>query len=157
MEHGETLNHICTYEIDGRLRLRGEFPAAAHVYYWSLPSHTAYAGDDYATRFAQARLAQQLCWIEQCIDIANTMYEGEEETLEQVSGMNPSIKLRRVRKDALAHRALMIETRMRVVKMLNPQKWAERLQAPDARPEDSDQAGVGETFKIEGGLPDDIP
>lgn len=152
MSTGSTLISICREREDGTLRVKGEFPPARMVYDWADPNDPCFHAE-FSPLFARAKLEQQRCWIEQCVDIANTPMMGIEEMREHSSKSGVSIK--RAMKDMLGHRSLQIHTRLQVVARLNPQLWAERLQQP-ALPEAPGE-GAGNRVIIEGGLPDNEP
>jgi len=152
ISNGETLTWICKCERNGRVRERGEFPAFDTIMDWADPKDVRYKRE-FGLRFASARLRQQQYWMEEAIDIANSPEVGYEEVLEDSARLGVSLK--RIRKDMISHRALKIETRMKVAARINPQLWAERLQAA-ALPE-HDPSKAAPKLVIEGGLPDDPP
>jgi hypothetical protein len=104
----------------------------------------------FAARFARAKLDQQRVWLEETVDIANTPEPGLEEVQEHSSKNGVSIK--RAYKDMLGHRVLKIKTRLDVIARMNPQLWAERLQAPVPFDPETEPK-----IQVEGGLPDGEP
>lgn len=149
MCHGETLIQICKKERNGRLRVKGEFPSYHTVQDWADPTYP-YCIPHFTARFASARLRQQYYWAEECIDIANEPEAGYEEIVEH-SEKN-GVTIRRARKDMLHHRALKIDTRLKILSKINPTMWAERLQ--QLAPADN---SAQPKLVVEGGLPDDAP
>jgi hypothetical protein len=149
MIDGETLVHICKYELSGRMRERGEFPNHATVYDWGDPGDGSHI-PEFSTRFARAKLAQQRNWVESTVDIARNTQLGIEEIVEHST--KNGVSLRRARKDMLGHRALQIDTLHKAVARMNPAHWAERLQ--QVAPSENDQSREPPKLIIEGGLPD---
>lgn len=156
LEDGETLTRICKFDRQGVARVYGGFPRYATVYHWAAPTNAQFQ-PDFAQPFAEAKLMQGRAWIESTVDIADTQEMGEETTEEDIiaDGLKMGVKIRVVKKDATAHRALRIETRLKAAAKLNPQLWADRLQ--QAIPADADPAREAPRLIIEGGLPDNEP
>ena len=125
---GETLRYVCKFDDVGFERERGTFPKPNTVYAWTRPSSPTYNAD-FTIRFAEAQICQQRMWVEETIDIANTPMMGEETTEEEAEADHPEkgassrSVTRTVKKEMLGHRALQIDTRLKAVKMLNPDLW----------------------------------
>lgn len=151
MIDGETLVHICKYDLAGVLRVRGTFPNHATVGDWADPSAPIHH-PDFTPLFARARLAQQRNWVESTVDIARTQEPGYEEIVEHST--KNGVTIRRARKDMLHHRALKIDTLLKAAARMNPQLWAERLQQA-ALPSAPEGDGGPPRLIIEGGLPDE--
>lgn len=148
---GETLSSICRERPDGTARVKGEFPNPWSVGDWADPNHTSFR-PEFSPRYARARLEQQKRWVDDCVDIANTPAPGFEEIREHSS--KNGVSIRRATRDMLGHRNLQIETRLKVLKLVNPQLWAERLQQAT---QDANSGTEGNRVIIEGGLPDNEP
>lgn len=152
MCHGETLIAICRFHRDGSLRAYGTFPNHRTVYDWGDPLEPC-SHAEFIPRFARAKLIQQQCWLEQCIDIANTPHLGVEDSYTETA---KGSFVKTVTKDALGHRALQIDTRLKVLARMNPQLWSERLQQAAEGGQAADGASPNKLI-IEGGLPDNEP
>jgi len=152
MSWGETLTSICRERPDGTARVKGEFPTPWTVSGWANPTDKEFR-PEFAPKYAAARLEQQQRWVDDCYDIANTPAPGLEE-IRDYSSKN-GVSIRRATKDMLGHRVLQIETRLKVLKLINPQLWAEHLQQPAPPPDDP--ASTGNRVIVEGGLPDNEP
>lgn len=150
---GETLIEIVNTTRDGQYRVKpGPWPSYGLVYDWCEPTCGSFQ-PSFAERFARARLIQQRYWLEECQVIANTPELGVEEVAEHSSKNGVTIK--RTRKDMLGHRALKIDTRLKVIQRMNPQVWSERLQQLGVAPEPGPGEPGGQRAIINGGLPPD--
>ena len=147
---GETLAAICRIDTEGYARQRGDFPAAGTVFDWADPKWSGHH-PAFVERFARARLKQQFNWIDEARDTSITTEIGLEETIEHST---KGIKIKRTRKDMLGHRALKIDTTLKLLARINPALWSERLQEPINK--DNDGAAP-DVLIIEGGLPDNEP
>ena len=86
------------------------------VYNW-LEEH-----EDFATRFARARLTGADAIAEEALEIANTPVEG---VRREVGGKDGSKK---IFEDMLGHRRLQVETRLKLLAKWFPQKYGEKTE-----------------------------
>lgn len=147
---GETLVGICRTDREGHPREPRSFPAFATVHDWADPGCSCHV-PAFVQQFARARLRGQQHLLEECQLIADTPAIGIEE-IQEHSAKN-GISLRRARKDMLGHRALQIDTRLKLLARMNPQLWNERLQQPASKNTENEDGGPDRLI-IEGGLPD---
>lgn len=106
LEKGEPLTVIC--------RSQPTFPDPATVWRW------AEADKEVAQAIARAREVGHDAIAEECLAIANTPVEGTETTIDE---KGVSIK----KADALGHRKLQIETRLKLLAKWNPKKYGDRV------------------------------
>jgi hypothetical protein len=149
--HGETLTMICRTDCEGYDRERGDFPSYQMIYAWADPNDPRHH-DDFGLRFARARLINQDYLLDTTVDVSRSTQIGVEETREV--GGKDGTKLKRTHKDMLGHRQLQVDTIHKYLSRINPTKWAERLQQPTAKDDDS---SAPDRLIIEGGLPDNEP
>jgi hypothetical protein len=106
LERGELLTHICREE---------GMPAVRTVYQWLESRPEAKAAIDAARKIGYQRIA------EDALEIANTPVVGEIET---VAPDGTTIR----REDALGHRKLQVETRLKLLRHWWPERYGERMQ-----------------------------
>lgn len=159
---GETLAFVVRNHEDGSPREPKSWPAYATIRDWADPNDNRYI-EEFGIRFARARLHQMHMWIEETIDIANRPEIGIEEVHAEEKRLGIAKKgggereitftsTRRMKKDMLAHRQLMIETRFKAAARLNPALWAERLQVAQ-----HDVNAEENQIVVRGGLPEGPP
>lgn len=76
----------------------------------------------FAETIARARELGEEVIAQECMAIADTPLEGEEQTIKADGGIE--IK----KSDMLGHRKLQIETRLKLLAKWNPKKWGDRQQ-----------------------------
>lgn len=81
---------------------------------------------DFSSRFAMARDMGYDCIAQECLDIADNMHEGIK-TKETNNGIET------FREDALGHRKLQIDTRLRLLAKWNPKKYGDRAGEEETR------------------------
>ena len=102
---GETLRAICREE--GK-------PSWSIVYRW------IEADEEFASRIAQSRQLGYDAIAEEALEIANTPFEG-------VKYVNGPMGSTETREDAVQHRKLQVETRLKLLAKWAPKKYGERI------------------------------
>jgi hypothetical protein len=84
--------------------------------------------DEFSARFARARDIGFDCIAQECLDIADNLFEGIR-TKETNNGVET------FREDALGHRKLQIDTRLKLLAKWNPKKYGDRSGEDDRPPQ----------------------
>lgn len=123
VSEGQTLADFC--------RLPG-MPNASTIYDWMLKD------SEFQERFARARACGYDMIAQDCIRIADTPNEMYEESITDESGSTGAkVSTKRTRRDALNHRRLQVETRLKLLSKWDPKRYGDVLKAQLTGKDDS--------------------
>lgn len=151
LAQGVFLTVICAGPVPDHLtqHLPDGMPRPNTVYGWK-EDHP-----DFRERFERARSIGYLAIAEDTVKIADTPLMGVEEAFEENEAVAKNgqvytlARRRQQRSEMLGHRRLQVETRLKVLAILDPDRFV-----PNTRRGEKDD-GEGTQVKVEGGLPDE--